>query len=149
SSRRPLEQRTRFQDMEVHESPQFGKLFSLDGCFMTSEKDEFYYHENIIHPAAVAHPAPKKVLVIGGGDGGSAEELLKHPSIEQVTLVELDDQVIVVAKAHFQSIHRGAFDDPRLKLVLGDGLKYIAETNEKFDLIVLDLPDPIGPAEAL
>lgn len=149
SSRRLMETRTRFQDLEVHETPQFGKLFSLDGCFMTSERDEFYYHENIIHPAAVAHPAPKKVLVIGGGDGGSAEELLKHPSVEQVTLVELDDQVIDVAKAHFQSIHRGVFDDPRFKLVIGDGLKFIEQTQEKFDLIVLDLPDPIGPAEAL
>lgn len=149
SSRRLLEKRTRFQALEVHESPQFGKLFSLDNCFMTSEKDEFYYHENIIHPAAVAHPAPKKALVIGGGDGGSAEELLKHPSIEQVTLVELDEEVIEISKAHFQSIHRGAFDSPRFRLVIGDGLKFIAETQEKFDLIVLDLPDPIGPAEAL
>ncbi|HEY9396669.1 MAG TPA: polyamine aminopropyltransferase [Burkholderiales bacterium] len=149
SSRRLLERRTRFQDLAVHDSPQFGKLFSLDGCFMTSEKDEFYYHENIIHPAAIAHAAPKKALIIGGGDGGSSEELLKHPSIEQVTLVELDEQVIDVAKQHFQSIHHGVFDNPRLKLVLGDGLKFVAETKEKFDLIVLDLPDPIGPATAL
>ncbi|MFO7189538.1 MAG: polyamine aminopropyltransferase [Pseudomonadota bacterium] len=149
SSRRLLEKRTRFQAMEVHDSPQFGRLFSLDGCFMTSEKDEFYYHENMVHPAAVAHPEPKKVLVVGGGDGGTAEELLKHPSIEQVTLVELDDEVIDVAKRYFHSIHRGVFDDPRLRLVIGDGLKYISETQEKFDMIVLDLPDPVGPAAAL
>lgn len=149
SSKRLLEQRTRFQDLEVHESPQFGKLFTLDGIFMTSEKDEFYYHENMIHPAAIAHAEPKTALIIGGGDGGSAEELLKHPSIERVTMVELDDQVIEVAKAHFHSIHRGVFDDPRLQLVIGDGLKFLAETKEKYDLIVLDLPDPVGPATEL
>ncbi len=149
SSARLLEKQTRYQHLEVHDSPQFGKLFSLDGCFMTSEKDEFYYHENIVHPATIAHPAPRRALIIGGGDGGSSEEVLKHPSIEQLTLVELDGEVIDVAKRHFGSIHRGAFDDPRLNLVVGDGLKFLAETKEKFDLIVLDLPDPIGPATAL
>jgi spermidine synthase len=141
--------RTKFQDLEIHDSPQFGKLFRLDGCFMTSEKEEFVYHECMIHPAAVAHPAPKKGLIIGGGDGGAAEELLKHPSMESVTLVELDGDVIDIARQHFGAIHRGVFDDPRLKLVIDDGLKFLAETDERFDLIVLDLPDPIGPATAL
>jgi spermidine synthase len=149
SSKRIAHMKTKFQDLEIHDTPQFGKLFRLDGCFMTSEKEEFYYHENLIHPAATAHPNPKNALVIGGGDGGSSEEMLKHPSIERVTLVELDDKVVEIAKEHFEAIHRGAFDDPRLSLVVGDGLKYLAETREKFDLIALDLPDPIGPATLL
>jgi spermidine synthase len=141
--------RTEFQDLEIHDSPQFGKLFRLDGCFMTSERDEFYYHENLIHPALTAHPDPRKVLIIGGGDGGSTEEALKHPSVEQVTLVELDAKVVEIAREHFRQVHRGALDSPRLRLLIEDGLKFIATTEEKFDLIALDLPDPIGPASTL
>ena len=149
SSERIEQSRTQFQALEIHDTPQFGKLFRLDGCFMSSEKEEFVYHENLIHPAAVAHPNPKKVLIVGGGDGGSSEEALKHPSVERVTLVELDGKVVEIAKAHFGQIHRGAFDDPRLELRIEDGLRFLAETREKFDLIALDLPDPIGPASAL
>lgn len=141
--------RTQFQDLEIHETPQFGKLFRLDGCFMTSERDEFVYHENLIHPAAIAHAAPKRALIIGGGDGGAAEELLKHPTIEKLTLVELDARVIEIAKEHFQAIHRGVFDSPKLDLRIEDGLKFLATTKERFDVIALDLPDPIGPAEQL
>jgi spermidine synthase len=141
--------KTRFQDLEIHETPQFGKLFRLDGCFMTSEREEFVYHETLIHTALAAHPSPKRVLLIGGGDGGAAEEALKHPSVEQVTMVELDEKVVEIAKEHFAAIHRGVFDNPKLKVLIEDGLKYLAETKEKFDHIALDLPDPIGPATAL
>jgi spermidine synthase len=141
--------KTRFQDLEIHETPQFGKLFRLDGCFMTSEREEFVYHETLIHTALAALPAPKRVLIIGGGDGGAAEEALKHPSVERVVLVELDEKVVDIAKQHFGAIHRGVFDNPKLELLIADGLKYLAETAEKFDHIALDLPDPIGPATAL
>jgi spermidine synthase len=141
--------KTRFQDLEIHETPQFGKLFRLDGCFMTSEREEFVYHETLIHTALAAHSEPKRVLIIGGGDGGAAEETLKHPSVEQVVMVELDEKVVEIARQHFGMIHRGAFDNPRLKLLIEDGLKYVAETKEKFDHIALDLPDPIGPAATL
>jgi spermidine synthase len=141
--------RTRFQDLEIHETPQFGKLLRLDGCFMTSEREEFVYHETLMHTALTAHPAPKRVLVIGGGDGGAVEEALKHPSVDQVVMVELDERVVEVAKQHFATIHRGVFDNPRLRLLIDDGLKYLVETKEKFDHIALDLPDPIGPAAAL
>ena len=149
SSKRLADFNTGLQALEVHETPQFGKLFRLDGCFMTSERDEFVYHENVVHPAAIAHADPKKALIIGGGDGGAAEELLKHPSIKQVTLVELDAKVVEIAKQYFDQVHHGVFDDPRLRLLIQDGLKFLRETDEKFDLIVLDLPDPIGPATAL
>jgi spermidine synthase len=149
SSKRIEASRTAFQDLEIHDTPQFGKLFRLDGCFMTSERDEFYYHENLIHPAAITHPAPKRALIIGGGDGGAAEELLKHPTVERVVMVELDDRVVEIAKQHFTSIHRGVFDNKKLDLRIADGLKYLAETRDQFDLVALDLPDPIGPAEAL
>jgi spermidine synthase len=149
SSGRLVDRKSDFQHVEIHDTPQFGKLFRLDGCFMTSERDEFHYHENLIHPALTAQQAPKNVLIIGGGDGGSSEEALKHPSVEQVTLVELDGQVVEVAKAYLQNVHHGVFDNPKLKLVIEDGLKFVAATKEKYDLIVLDLPDPVGPAAAL
>ena len=141
--------KTRFQDLEIHETPQFGKLFRLDGCFMTSEREEFVYHESLVHTALAAHPSPRRVLLIGGGDGGAAEEALKHPSIEQVVMVELDERVVQIAKEHFSAIHRGVFDNPKLKVLIEDGLKFLAEPKEKFDHIALDLPDPIGPATAL
>jgi spermidine synthase len=143
------EWQTRYQKMAIYETPQYGKLFRLDGFNMTSEKEEFVYHENLIHPALTAHAAPKKVLIIGGGDGGSSEEALKHPSVEQVTMVEIDGDVIQVAKEHFKAVHNGVFDNPKLRVVVDDGMKYVRETQEKFDLIALDLNDPMGPAEAL
>jgi spermidine synthase len=143
------EWQTRFQKMQIYETPHYGKLFRLDGFNMTSEKEEFVYHENLIHPALTAHAAPKKVLIVGGGDGGSSEEALKHPSVEQVTMVEIDGDVIQVAKEHFRAVHNGVFDNPKLRVIVDDGMKFVRETQEKFDLIALDLNDPMGPAEAL
>lgn len=142
-----------YQDYEVWETEQFGKLFRLDGCFMTSERDEFFYHENLIHVPAITHPAPRRALVIGGGDGGAVEELFKHPTMEQVVLVELDAQVVELARVHFPAVHHGALDDPRLEIRFEDGLRFVRECapaeGRQFDLVVLDLTDPVGPAEAL
>ena len=145
-----LERRqTPFQLLEVYETPELGRIFRLDGCNMTSERDEFFYHENLVHPAAIAHPAPKRALVIGGGDGGSSEELLKHPTLELVHMAELDPDVIEVAKAQFAAVHRGAFDDPRLKVSVGDGLEYLRTTRVRYDLVSMDLTDPVGPSAEL
>lgn len=143
------ERQTAYQSLEIYETPQLGKLFRLDGCNMTSERDEFFYHENLIHPALIAQDAPTSALVIGGGDGGSTEEILKHPSIKRVVMAELDAQVVGVAREHFQAVHRGALDDPRLQIRIGDGYALLRETDERFDAVVMDLTDPIGPAEAL
>jgi len=143
------EWQTKFQKMQIYETPHYGKLFRLDGFNMTSEKEEFVYHENLIHPALTAHAAPKKVLVIGGGDGGSSEEALKHPSVENVTMVEIDADVITVAKEHFHAVHNGVFDNPKLTVRIDDGMKFVRDTQERFDLIALDLNDPVGPAAAL
>lgn len=140
---------TKFQKMEIYDTPHYGRIFRLDGFNMTSEREEFVYHENLVHPALTAHAAPKKVLIVGGGDGGSSEEALKHPTVEQVTMCEIDEDVIKVAKEHFFAVHRGAFDNPKLRVLIGDGMKFIRETHERFDLVALDLNDPIGPAEAL
>lgn len=149
-SRRVLEElQSDYQRIDVHDTPQFGRLFRLDGRFMTSEKDEFIYHECMVHPAAMALAEPRTALVIGGGDGGSSEELLKHPSMQRVVMAELDDKVVEVAKRHFESINRGVFNDPRLEVRIGDGFQYVRETRDTFDLVVLDLTDPDTPAEQL
>ncbi|MBL8379453.1 MAG: polyamine aminopropyltransferase [Burkholderiales bacterium] len=138
-----------FQTIEVFETADLGRLMRLDGCNMVSEADEFLYHEPLIHPAALAHPAPRSALIIGGGDGGAAEELLKHDAIAQVTLCELDAEVVAMARAHFGAVHRGAFDEERVRLVIGDGLAFAAEQRAACDLVFLDLTDPLGPAAAL
>jgi spermidine synthase len=137
---------TPFQLLEVYDTADLGRIFRLDGFNMTSEKDEFFYHENLVHPAAIAHPGPRRALVIGGGDGGSSEELLKHSTLELVHMAELDPVVIEVSRARFGKVHRGAFDDPRLKVTVGDGLAYLRETQVRYDLVAMDLTDPVGPA---
>ena len=138
-----------FQAIEVHDTVPFGRLFRLDGHFMTSEKDEFFYHENLVHLAAVTHPKPVRALIVGGGDGGSAEELLKYSSIESVTLAEIDAAVVDISRKYLGAVHRGAFDDPRLTLEIGDGFEFVRTGAGRYDLIVLDLTDPGGPSEAL
>ena len=149
SSRQFEKFRSPFQTVEVHDSAAFGKLFRLDGCFMTSERDEFFYHENLVHIAAVTHVQPERALVVGGGDGGSAEELLKHPSIKSVTLAEIDLAVVDISRKYLASVHRGAFDDPRLALKIEDGFAYVRNSTAQFDLIVLDLTDAGGPSTQL
>ena len=145
--------RSEWQTYEVWETPRFGKLFRLDGCFMTSERDEFYYHENLIHVPGVAHPGLRRALILGGGDGGSADELLKYPGIERIVIAELDAKVVELTRRHLRAVHHGALDDARVEVRIGDGMKYVHEdgpaAGERYDLIVLDLTDPVGPAEAL
>src|SRR6185369_8688046 len=138
--------RSPYQSVEVHETEPFGKLFRLDGRFMTSEQDEFFYHETAVHVAAITHPQPERALIVGGGDGGSAEELLKHPSIKKIVLAEIDVAVVDIARKYLESVHRGSLDDPRLELRIGDGFQYVRDSTESFDLIVLDLTDPGGPS---
>ena len=140
---------TPFQLLEVYDTPDLGRIFRLDGFNMTSEKDEFFYHENLVHPAAIAHPHPRRALVIGGGDGGSSEELLKHSTLERVHMAELDPVVVEVSRAQFGQVHRNAFDDPRFKLTVGDGLAYLESTDVRYDLVSMDLTDPVGPSVEL
>lgn len=144
--------RTPFQKIELFEAPGFGKTLRLDNVFQTSVGDEFYYHEMVVHPALIAHPAPERVLVVGAGDGGMAEEVLKHNTVRQVVMVEIDADVVAFAREHLAEIHRGAFDDPRMDLKIGDGFAYVTEAagrGERFDAVILDLTDPIGPSRPL
>ncbi|MFN4148769.1 MAG: polyamine aminopropyltransferase, partial [Rhodocyclaceae bacterium] len=137
------------QMLEIMETPQFGRVMRLDRRFMTSEREEFFYHEALVHPAAIAHPAPRRALIIGGGDGGAAEELMKHPSIERVVIAELDAEVIEAAKQYLPAVHRDVFADPRLEVKIGDGFAHLETTQDRFDLVLFDLTDPDTPAASL
>jgi spermidine synthase len=140
---------TPFQLLEVYDTPELGRIFRLDGFNMTSERDEFFYHEALVHPAATAHPAPRRALVIGGGDGGSSEELLKHSTMDHVHMAELDPEVIEVARVHFAKVHGGVFENPKLQVTVGDGLAYLRETAVRYDIVSMDLTDPVGPSMEL
>jgi spermidine synthase len=141
--------RTDFQEAIVFESPVLGRVLVLDGILQTTERDEFIYHEMISHVALVAHGVAQDVLIIGGGDGGTLEEVLKHVGVKSAVMVELDPGVVDLARTHLPSISNGAFDDSRTELVFGDGVRFIAETDRQFDVIIVDSTDPFGPGEAL
>lgn len=140
--------RTDFQDLVIYTNPVFGKVMALDGITQTTEGDEFVYHEMMSHVPLFAHGDAKRVLVIGGGDGGVLREVLKHP-VEAVVEVELDRGVVDASIKWLPSISDGAYDDPRTRLIIGDGAKFMAETDEKFDVIIVDSTDPIGPGAVL
>lgn len=145
-------EKTLFQEILVFDSPVFGKMMLIgqEGHFIVqfSMRDEKHYHETVAHPPLSLHPHPSRVLIIGGGDGGVLREVLKHP-IEKVTIAELDPQAISISREHFPSLSNGAFDDPRVKIKSGDGRKFLEETNETFDVVILDLTDPEGPSKML
>lgn len=138
-----------FQRVRILESPKYGKLLTLDDMFMTTENDEFHYHEMISHPAMNAYGDAKRVLVIGGGDGGTVREILRHDSIEKVTMVEIDGEVIEACKKHLPTI-AAEFDNPKLDLIVGDGIEYVKNIDpESYDILIIDGSDPVGPAEGL
>ncbi|MDO5626393.1 MAG: polyamine aminopropyltransferase [Pseudomonadota bacterium] len=150
ASRLLAERRGAMQHIEVLDTPLFGRAMRIDGCFMTSERDEFFYHEPMVQLPAVSHGAVQSALIIGGGDGGSARELLRHPGMQRVRMVELDADVVDMARQWLPTLHAGAFDDPRLALTIGDGHAWVMQGDgERFDQIVLDLTDPFGPAVQL
>jgi spermidine synthase len=144
-----FENKTEHQHLIIFKNEQFGNVMALDGIIQTTEKDEFIYHEMLTHVALFAHPEPKKVLIIGGGDGGILRETLKHKNIERVVQVEIDQAVIDMCKQYFPNHSNGAFDDPRAEIVIADGMDYVRNTSETFDIIISDSTDPQGPGEVL
>ncbi len=143
-----VREQTQFQDLAIVDTLQYGKMLVLDNCVMTTEVDEFVYHEMITHVALHTHPNPKKVLVIGGGDGGAMREIIKHPSVERAVMVEIDGRVIDTCKEHLPSISC-ALSDPRVEVMVDDGIKFVKEARDEFDVILSDSTDPIGPAVGL
>lgn len=140
--------RTGFQDVVILENATFGRMMILDGVTQTTERDEFVYHEMMAHVPLFAHGTARRVLIVGGGDGGLLEEVLKHP-VERATQVEIDPEVIELSKRYLPSICGRAYDDPRTELVVGDGFEYVAETENRFDAILVDSTDPAGPGAIL
>jgi spermidine synthase len=141
-------EQTSYQHLEIYDSAIFGRMLVLDGAVQTTEREEFVYHEMLAHPALCTHPAPKRVLIIGGGDGGALEEALKHP-LEAATLVEIDEAVVRTSREYLSGVAGRAFEDSRAKLVIGDGIAYAGETSERFDVVMVDSTDPQGPAVGL
>lgn len=137
-----------FQRIDVFESSEFGRFLTLDGYMMLTEKDEFIYHEMLVHVPMSVHPNVQNVLVIGAGDGGILRELSHYPNIQQIDLVEIDEQVIDVCKQYLPQTACG-FDDPRVRVHIADGLKYVRTAQAQYDLIIVDSTDPFGPGEGL
>ncbi|MEK0163386.1 polyamine aminopropyltransferase [Phaeobacter sp. JH20_36] len=140
---------TEHQRLKVFQNGQFGRILTLDDVVQTTEGDNFIYHEMLTHVPILAHGNAKRVLIIGGGDGGMAREALRHPSVEHVTMVEIDGGVVEFSKEYLPMLSDGAFDDARLNLVINDGALFMKENTEKFDVIIVDSTDPIGPGEVL
>ena len=131
------------------ENPLFGKVLMLDGATQVTTKDEFIYHEMMSHVPLFAHGKAKRVLIVGGGDCGMAEEVLKHKGVERLTQVEIDQSVVDFSKEHFSEFNASVFDDPRFDLVIADGAAYVADTADRFDVIIIDSTDPVGPGAVL
>lgn len=143
------QEKSEHQDLVIFDTPMFGRVLALDGIIQTTEKDEFIYHEMIAHVPVFGHGAAKRVLIIGGGDGGVLREVLRHKSVELARMVEIDRSVVDLCREYMPSLSTGAFDDPRCDLVIADGCKYAAETDDRFDVIIIDSTDPLGPGEVL
>lgn len=142
---------TDFQFMQVVDTPAFGKCLILDGKMQCSEGDEFIYHEALVHPLMITHPSPETVFIAGGGEGATLREVLAHRTVKRVVMVDLDRKVVETCRDLLPSLSRGAFEDTRLELLHVDAMKYLEETQEKYDVIIIDLPEPLeeGPAYLL
>jgi spermidine synthase len=138
-----------YQHTQIVDSYEYGRMLLLDGIVQTTEKDEFIYHEMMVHVPMLSHPNPEEILIIGGGDGGILREVLKYDSVSSVTMVEIDSKVIDLCQEYLPMISAGAFEDKRTSLVIMDGAAYVQDTKKKFDVIIIDSPDPIGLAKVL
>ncbi len=144
-----FESKSEHQHIIIFHNSKFGRVMALDGVIQTTERDEFIYHEMLTHVPVFSHGNVKKALIIGGGDGGMLREILRHDSISEVTMVEIDQAVVDMCRQYLPNHSQGAFDDPRLKLVIADGAEYVTGSDDRFDVIIVDSTDPIGPGEVL
>ena len=140
-----------FQSIQILDTPGFGKCLILDGKIQCSESDEFIYHEALVHPPMLAHPQPETVFIAGGGEGATLREVLAHKTVKKAVMVDLDKKVVDVCKEFLPSLSQGAFDDSRVELLHTDAMKYLEETKEKFDVVIIDLTEPLeeGPSYLL
>lgn len=142
-------EKTAHQDLIIFENAALGRVMALDGVVQTTERDEFIYHEMLTHVPLLAHGCAKRVLIVGGGDGGILREVCHHPEVEQITMVEIDAGVVSFCRQYLPNHSAGAYDDPRLTLVIADGVDFVRQNHDKYDVIISDCTDPIGPGESL
>ncbi len=142
---------TAYQQVALVRNRLYGTFLLLDGDFQSATRDEFLYHETIVHPAMVAHPEPRRVAILGGGEGATLREVLRHPSVQEAFLVDLDRELVEICRRHAPEYAAGAFDDPRTRLVFGDALAFLEESSQAFDVILSDLtdPHPDSPSQSL
>lgn len=140
-----------FQSVQIIDTPGFGKCLILDGKIQCSESDEFIYHEALVHPPMITHPRPENVFIAGGGEGATLREVLAHKTVERVVMVDLDKTVVDICRKFLPSLNQGSFEDSRVELLHVDAMKYLDETQEKFDVVIIDLTEPLeeGPAYLL
>ncbi|GGY87391.1 MAG: spermidine synthase [Shewanella sp.] len=143
------EQKTPQWHLSIFENRQMGRVMALNGVIQTTERDEFVYHEMLTHVPILAHGHARKVLIIGGGDGGMLREVVKHRQLTDITMVEIDGAVVEMCREYLPHHSAGAFDDPRVRLVIADGLAFVRECQQQFDVIISDCTDPCGPGEVL
>ncbi|MFP3866698.1 MAG: fused MFS/spermidine synthase [Desulfobacteraceae bacterium] len=141
--------RTRFQEYQIWENPFLGRVLVLDGVIQSAQRDEFIYHEALVHPPLTAHPEPRQVAILGGGEGATLREVLKHNCVERVVMVDLDAEIVALCRQWLPTFHAGAFDDPRVELRHEDARGWLARQSDRsFDVILMDITDPLaeGPA---
>jgi spermidine synthase len=146
-----VSQQTSFQKVDILRTNVYGKALALDEKMQSTQVDEFIYHEALVHPAMLAHPSPRSVLIIGGGEGATLREALRHPTVEKAVMVDIDDQVIALSRKHLPEWHQGSFEDPRSTVLATDARKYLEDSKDIFDVIITDLSEPVeeGPAYLL
>jgi spermidine synthase len=144
-----FENKTDHQHLIIFENAMFGRVMALDGIIQTTEADEFIYHEMLTHVPLFAHGNPKDIMIIGGGDGGMLREACKHDTVEKIVQVEIDDKVVEMCKEYLPKHSAGAYDDPRAEVVIDDGANFVGNTDRRFDVIISDSTDPIGPGDVL
>ncbi len=137
------------QQLTIFENPKFGRVLALDGVIQTTEADEHFYHEMMVHVPIFSLEKAENILVIGGGDGGTIREVCKHQKVKHITMVEIDPDVVDFCKENLPNHSAGAFDDPRVELVFADGAAFVKQAAKKYDVIIVDSTDPIGPGEVL
>ncbi|MBU6384133.1 MAG: polyamine aminopropyltransferase [Verrucomicrobia bacterium] len=143
------QEKTDHWDLLIFENQIFGRVLALDGVVQLTEQDEYAYHEMMVHVPLLAHPNPKSVLIVGGGDGGILREVLRHKDLTRIIEVEIDARIIEMSKKYFPSVSNGAYENPRAKVLIQDAWQYVKETDERFDVIIVDSTDPEGPAKEL
>lgn len=143
--------RTKYQSVQIMRSPNYGRFLVLDNKIQSSEADEFIYHEGMVHPPMLAHPRPENVFIVGGGEGGILREVLKYRTVKKAVMVDIDEEVVNLSKQYLPGESEGAFEDSRTELHFTDAREYLTKSNRKFDVIIIDLPDPLdeGPAYLL